>query len=342
MRPAVIIFLAIVVSSAVLVAQTTPSQPAQPPAQQPQVWLGQPAQAQSSLPPSQTVITIKGVCGGVMNEGAAPAGGACETQITREQFERLVAAVNSNNQPVTSEVRRSLGQGLGELLVWADAAIKAGVDKDPGYQDMMRIVRIRTLRDFYLRKLEEQARNVSPQDLQAYYDQNLSKYQEIKLQRVFIPGSSPGGPGDSTFYERARQIANTLQQRAAAGEDFTVLQKDAYGQLGIATATPNVDAGTRRPGMTMPDEEKQLFAMQPGQVSKVFTPTSGFVIYKVVSKQALPLDQVKDEVTRELYRSRVEAKIKEINAAAHPELNEEYFGPPGAPARPAPTLGPAR
>jgi hypothetical protein len=337
---------AVFLFSIALCGQQQPAQPA-PPSQQPapSVWIGQGApgaQPQSTVAPNQPVITIKGVCNGLLTDNAGVAG-ACETQITREQFEKLLAAVNSNNQPVTPEMRRTLGQGLAELLVWADAATKAGVEKEPAFQDMMRIVRVRTLRDFYLRKLEEQARNVSPQDVQNFYNQNIGRYQEMKLQRVLVPGSSPGGPGDTSLYQKAQQLATTLQQRAAAGEDLNVLQKDAYSQLGIVTPPPSVDMGVRRPGMLTPEQDKEVGGLEAGQVSKVFPVTSGFIIFKVVSKQAEPFDQVKERVTRDLIRSRLEARAKEVNGTAKPDLNEQYFGAAAAPASaPAPTLGPPR
>jgi parvulin-like peptidyl-prolyl isomerase len=348
MRRAAIAVVVLTILSAGVLAQQPPSQPSpqpaapQPPAQQqPSVWLGQPAQAQTSVPPNQPVITIKGICPGLLSDAPAP-GAACETQITREQFEKLVAAVNPSNQAITPEVRKQLGQGLAELLVWADAAIKAGIDKDPGFQDMMKVTRVRTLRDFYLRRLEEQARNVAPQDLQAFYNQNIARYQEIRLQRVFIPGSSPGGPGDTNFYQKAQALAATLQQRGAAGDDFAVLQKDAYSQLGITTTPPSVDAGVFRRGQVRPEEEKEITSLGAGQVSPVVTTTSGFVIYKVVSKTPQPLDSIKDLVTRDVVRSRLEAKAKDINATAKPELNDQYFGSAAPAPAPAPTLGPPR
>ena len=333
--------------NATLFAQHQPAPPRQQPATaSPQVWMGgnpTPGQNESSVPPSQPVITVKGVCGSTIGNSTPPAGGeACVTTVTREEFEKLVGAVNTNNQPLRPEVRRSLGLGLAELVVWADAATKAGIEKDPSYQETMKLVRVRTLHDMYLQRLQQQAGNASPQELQNYYNQNVAKYQELKLQRIFIPGNSPAGPGDSNFYTKAQQLAATLQERAAKGEDFGALQKEAYGTLGLASPPPSIEMGAIRKGMLRPEEEKEVSGLEVGQVTKVITETSGFLIFKVESKQAQPFDQVKDAVTRDMVRSKVDAKIKEVNAAAHADLDTQYFATaPPAPSA-APTLGPPR
>ncbi|HKE30922.1 MAG TPA: peptidylprolyl isomerase [Candidatus Angelobacter sp.] len=346
--------------------QPSPQQPAtQPPATQ-QPPAQQPAQPQTTSPPATTspsvskttatpapatdpgtsvaptepVITAKGVCPNRPVTKAAPgapkpAPAPCQTVVTKGQFEKLVNAVSPSNQNVPPAMRRNLAQAYVELLAYAQAAEKAGVDKDPKFIEVMRLVRMRTLADIYRRDMEEKYRTPPPNEIQAYYDQNVSKYEEIKLSRIFIPAKNPSAQDKDAWEKKAAQLSTELHDRAAKGEDLEKLQKEAYTTLGLTIAPPNTTVGTRRRGMMAPQEEQELFALKPGDVSKVEQEPAGYIIYKIESRQTLPVDQVKDEISRELYRQKIEAQIKAITATVRAEFNDQYFGSPASPASPA-------
>jgi hypothetical protein len=61
------------------------------------------------------------------------------------------------------------------------------------------------------------------------------------------------------------------------------------------------------------------------------------MIYRVDARQASPLESVKAEITQQIFRQKMEAKTKELNAPVQAEYDEKYFGPPVAPA---PSPGP--
>jgi hypothetical protein len=65
----------------------------------------------------------------------------------------------------------------------------------------------------------------------------------------------------------------------------------------------------------------------------------GFVIYKVESRQTLPLDKVKDEISREIFRRKVEEENARIKSSVHADYNEAYFGP-NAPSQTPPQSPP--
>ena len=290
----------------------------------------------TSVAPTEPVITAKGVCPNRPVTKAAPgapkpAPAPCQTVVTKGQFEKLVNAVSPSNQNVPPAMRRNLAQAYVELLAYAQAAEKAGVDKDPKFIEVMRLVRMRTLADIYRRDMEEKYRTPPPNEIQAYYDQNVSKYEEIKLSRIFIPAKNPSAQDKDAWEKKAAQLSTELHDRAAKGEDLEKLQKEAYTTLGLTIAPPNTTVGTRRRGMMAPQEEQELFALKPGDVSKVEQEPAGYIIYKLESRQTLPVDQVKDEIARELSRQKMDAQIKAITATVKAEFNDQYFGSP-APA----------
>src|SRR5437764_11499972 len=289
----------------------------------------------ASVAPSTPVLTLHGACSNPQASGAD-----CTAVVTKEQFDKMLDAVNPNHQPVLPQMRRNLAQTYVELTAFSQAAEKAGVANDPSFQEIMRLTRMKTLGDFYLRTFDEKNRNASAQEIEAYYNQNHGRYEEVKLARIFIPKNNPTGKEQPDFQKKAEEVANGIHARAAKGEDLEKLQQESYTLLGVTAPAPSTKAGTRRRGMMLPQEEQEVFALKPGELSKVEAEPTGFLIYKVISKQAAPLEQVKDEIGRELFRQKMDAEMKAVTASVHADFNEQYFGPPATPAAGAPGQAP--
>ena len=325
--------------------QTTPAPQTVPPPHAGRPATPAPAQPDTAatVAPAAPVITVHGVCNNTAPKRPAAAGarktatpaasasGPCETVITKAQFEKLLETVNPN---VPAGMRRNIAQAYVELMAFAQAAQKAGVENDPKFAEQLRLLRMQALVSIYRRNIEEKNRNPSPQEISGYYNQNLPKYEEIMLSRLFIPAKNTSSANKDDLEKKAAQVANDLHDRAAKGEDFEKLQKEAYTTLGLTIAPPNTSVGTRRRGMLTPAEEQELFALKPGDVSKVEQEPAGYVIYKVESRQTLPQEQMKDEISRELFRQKMEAQMKAINSSVKADFNNEYFGaaapPPSA------------
>ncbi len=301
---------------------------------------GAPPDTSSQVPASAPVITVNGICSTPATKTAAgaaakpvSASASCKTVVTKAAFDKLLKAANPTGQPIPPAMRRNLGQAYVTLLTFSEAAKKAGMEKDPDFLELMRVVRMQTLENFYRRKMEEKYRNPPAAEIQAYYNQNLPKYEEVKLSRIFVPAKNPASPGKDDWETKAKQVANDIHDRAAKGEDFEKLQKEAYTTLGLTIAPPSTSMGTRRRGMMAPNDEQELFALKPGDVSKLEQEPAGYIIYKVESKQTLPMEQVKDEISRELFRKKMDEQQKAVTAAVHADYNDQYFGPAGQPSR---------
>src|SRR5690348_4343190 len=88
----------------------------------------------AQVPATETVVTVHGLCptaGGTATKKSTSPSAGCTTKITKAQFDRLVQAINTNNQPLPANARRSIAQRYVELLAFANAAEKAGVQNDP-------------------------------------------------------------------------------------------------------------------------------------------------------------------------------------------------------------------
>src|SRR6476661_6589017 len=300
----------------------------------------------AELPPNTPVISIKGLCPAENNPAMSskvPSNADCSMTMTKQQFDNLVKAFNTNNQTVSQAQRRNLGQSYVDLLIFSEAAKAAGIENTPAFIEVMRVLRMKTLGDLYRNQLAEQYRNPSKQEIEDYYKANQDKYEGAKLSRIFIPTNDPDPQATAEkkaeYQKKAPQVADDIQARAAKGEDMSKLQKDAYTALAIAATPPTTDLGLARHGAFPPKIEQEVFSHKAGEVFRSDEAT-GHMIYRVDGKQTSPLETVKAEITQQIFRQKMEAKTKELNSAVHTEYDEKYFGPATAPMQLKPPVPP--
>ena len=296
--------------------------------------------------PDTAVITIKGLCSTTAAKAAVKTAGTsaaakpatCETVVTRKQLELLIEAVRPNLQPAQ---RRMLAQQYAELLIMANAASKAGLEKDPKVQEQVRLQKLQALASSYSRQVQQKEAEVPQADIEKYYKENATKYEQAKLQRIYVPvvTTEEGKPPDPAV---TKSLAEKLQQRAAAGEDFDKLQKEAFTAANNKGTPPSVDMGERRRSTLPAKQADAVFGLKAGEVSPPLEEASGFSIYKVVSKDQVPLDKVHDEIKATLGRERFRETIEQVRNSVKPTYNDAYFGSPSPPATTgAPSAAPA-
>ncbi len=297
----------------------------------------QPIQAAEPIAANAPVITIHGIC---------PAGqpivgeksDSCTLVLTRTQFDAMVSSINVSNQTYTMPALRSLATSYVTVLSLADAAEKAGVDKDPRFQEQMKVARARVLADAYRRYLQEKYSNPSADEIADYYKQNVSKFEQLKIDRILIPRVNPKRPQErrAEFEKKARELAAEIRERAAKGEDMNALQAEAYKSLGLDSQPPPTEMTANRKGVFLPAVEQEINALKPGEVTKVEFEPSGFNIYKLRSRTAVPLELAKTQIVQELSQQKIDAALKSATGSVHPDFNEQFFNPhpAGAPQVP--------
>jgi hypothetical protein len=330
--PAVFVILA---ACAAAHSQASPMRPGTPPAAQPQTAAAHP----EAVAANEAVVTVHGFC-----PDAPKAGAECVTVINKEQFEKILGAVNQANAAMPPQAIRNLAERYVQIMAFASQAEKLGLENDPRFLELMRVVRLNSLGEAYRRALDEKYRTPSDADVQAYYNQNITRFEQIKLSRVFIPRVNPKAPsgGLDDFAARAQKLADSLRERAAKGEDLDKLQQEAYATLGLNPPSLNTDIGARRrgSGMLAPNVENDVFALKTGEVSKVEPEPSGYQFYKLQAHDTVTLEQAKNEIAAIIRKTQIDAANKAVMDPIHTDLNETYFGPRSAAAPPLPPRGP--
>src|SRR5208282_3246216 len=307
--------------------------------------------------PDDTVITLKGFCADATQQGDA-----CKTVITRAQFEKLAEALQPGMSPA---IRRQLATAYTRMLRMSTAAEKRGLDKQPKFDEMMQFARMQILSQELGRALQEDSGKVSDSDIEDYYKKNEASYEQATLARIVIPRAKQIAPsaaapktdekaGEKTPVKAAAAQPPTEEQRKAAaeamtklaadfharavkGEDFDKLQKEAYAAAGLPGNPPNTKMERVR-AITLPANHHAAMDLKPGEVSEVISdPNSDHYIYKLVSKETLPLDTVKTEIRGAISSQRYRDSMQGFQGNV--DLNDAYFGPTRNPGMPMPPRG---
>jgi PPIC-type PPIASE domain len=323
---------------------------------------GSPGVGSPSIGPATAVITIPGLCDKPPLDKSKA--GTCKTVVTRAEFEQLVAAVAPTIAP---PARKQLATQYGMALVMVHKAHELGLDQGPKYQELMRVARIGVLTKELSQKLQEEAQKIPDTEIETYYKNNEASFQEVDLQRIFIPRSKQTAenkdkPADDAAAKDAakkeqqesedamKKLAEGLRGRAAAGEDLAKLQDEAIASSGFKGKPPTRLGKVRR--TSLPPDQGEVFNLKAGETSQLITTPNGYLVYKVADKDTLPLDHVRAEIVSTLQSQGMQDSMQAIQQSATPELNPKYFSdatadaPPGhapdatPPATKAPDSGP--
>jgi hypothetical protein len=310
----------------------------------------------SQVPATTPVITVQGLCTAPppgAHKGVVPGKSSaestpkadCKTVITRAQFERLADALNPD-MPRPTKVQ--LAEAYPRLLMFAQKARQMGLDKEARFQEMLKFATLQLLAQNLTRDLQKKAGEIPDSEVEKYYKDNPTKFQQLELLRIFVPkskqhvpvaGSTQPSKVDTAADEAAMKAeAEKVHTAAASGGDFQNLQKEAFETAGIKSQSPSVNLGkVTREGL--PTNHQKVFELQAGQVSELLDDPGGYYIYKVTSKEMVPLEKAKSEIHNFLQQQEFQKEMQGMIGSVKPELNQAYFGGgtgrPGAPNNPA-------
>lgn len=352
-------------------AQAVPATPARP-----QTEPASPDPS-AAVPPTAAVITVKGVCPAQPKAAAGAGTTAkptraaqstagksstadCKTVITKAEFEKLASHLAPN---ITPQMKKQLAGLLPQWIAMSNEAKKRGLDKTPQFEDRVKVLKMQILSQELRQKVQDDAGKIPPDEIEKYYKEHADSYQQINADRLFVPRTKQGEPEakqeadkDEKLSEEAQKakqaeekakaeedeqamskLADSLRGRAAAGEDFVKLQKEAFDAAGMKIESPTVNLPNIRRN-AVPPAQAAVFDLKAGEVSPVIKDAGGYYIYKVNNKSGIPLDEATNEIRSKLQNDRLRQKMDELTSSFKVETNEAYFGPPApnAGGRPGP------
>ena len=224
------------------------------------------------------------------------------------------------------------------FLVMTKKAEQMGLDKGARYEEQMKVARIQILTKELIKALQEETSQISDKDIQEYYRKNITKFETAEMDRIYIPKVPPPPAAPDTKLtdadrqqrshdseQRMKEEADSLCARAAAGEEFTKLQTEAYRAAGIQSPAPNTSIKISR--VSLPSYQASAFDLKPGEVSSVLTDPNGYVIYKLKTKTTLSLDQAREQIKATLRSQRTQEALDSVQDSVTSTFDESYFSP---------------
>lgn len=276
--------------------------------------------AAAELPPTAPVITIQGFCPGT--SAAEKKSPDCKTVITKAEFEKLIDTLNPKMPP---QARQSVANDYAKMLVFADDAKRRGLEDTPRFKELVKFITMQVAAQELVRSIQEQTKP-SPAEVEKYYHDNASKYEEVSLKRIFIPRNNPNAkPTDpKPTDEDLKKEGEKARAEIAAGADFDKVQKEIYDAKGYKTPPPPTTIPNWRKD-SVPPAQASLFELKQGDLSQVMVEPAGAYVYKVMEKKTIPLDTVKMEIESRLGNDQMRSKMEELTSSVRSELNEAYF-----------------
>jgi hypothetical protein len=285
----------------------------------------------SNVALNKPLITIAGLCDNPSAEKDTVS--KCKTIVTEAQFEKVIDAVQPT---MKAHARREFALNYADALVMAKKAEQMGLDGGAKYEEQMRLARIQILSQELKKAIQEKVSQVSDKDIKDYYDNNTVRFEKVEIDRIYVPKTQQSlsasdknlsGADRQRLSHESEQVmkqeADNLRARAVAGEEFTTLQADAYRVAGIKSAAPNTSMVIRR--SSLPPNQGVVMGLKAGEVSSVLEDPNGYDIYRVKTKDTLPLDQVREEVRATLFAQRMQDEMRAIQDSATTTLDESYF-----------------
>lgn len=254
-----------------------------------------------------------GACGGfgsAMTAHTDVVAKAAGKELKVEDAAQLLAA---NPQiPADAQVVRALAD------LWVDytlLATAAAEDSALSVLDMEKFVEEQREETTVMRYLEANVK-VDTTWTDAELDQKWATEgpgSEVRARHILLTTGGAGQPGtpEPTPQQRQqkRQLAEQIQRRAAAGEDFAALAREFTEEPGGKERGGDLDWFGR--GRMVPQFEEAAFKLQAGQVSPVVETPFGYHVIKVEERRQQPMGE-----NREAFRQQLQGSARQtaVNA----------------------------
>jgi peptidyl-prolyl cis-trans isomerase SurA len=165
-----------------------------------------------------------------------------------------------------------------------------------------------------VRLMSEEVRSkihVGEAEVKAYYEANYKQYSEEMFQARHIFFTIAQNAPESDVKQVTASAAAVLQE-LKSGKDFAALAQKYSNDA--TTAKDGGDLGTFKKGDMLPDIEKVLATMKPGEISGLVKTSAGIHIIKLEKKfvkSTKTFDEAKGEIEELLYKKKSEERFKQ-------------------------------
>ena len=247
--------------------------------------------------------------------------GLVEKKLADQKIKELNITVSDDDVRQAIEDVKKQNNMTQEALVTALAAQGLSFDQ---YQDQLR----EQLEKLKLVSMEVRSKiQVGETEMRDYYEAHRAKYSEddaFHARHIFFRVTEKSTPAE---IKKAMKTALTVLDEAKSGKDFIELAK-TYSEDPAARADGG-DMGRFKKGDMMPELERAITALKPGEISELVSTPLGIHIIKLEERipgKLKPFESVKAEIENEIYRKKSEERFsqwaKELRSKSSIEIKE--------------------
>jgi len=263
-----------------------------------------------------------------------------------KDFDDFLQANPRFQQQAQGPQRDEMKKQYGEFKVIADKARKDKLDQDDLTRLQLLFARSETLYGAYKTDLQKNADLVSDADVEAYYRDHPSDFDEIRVRHILVSTQPQPPSGDEDDADKgadkgkdkkkeepkaltkdeARKKAQGLLERARKGEDFAKLAQENSDDPGSKSKGGEYDFFGK--GRMVPEFEKAAFALKPGEISDLVETQFGIHIIKLEERRSAASPsadpKIKQQIVEKLKQEKLDDRVKQI-ADASPVVVPEDF-----------------
>ena len=202
-------------------------------------------------------------------------------ELLRDLIDRQLLLSKAKELDITGETE--LVKRLDEMrkqnnLPSMEALQKAAEDQGVSWEDFKQSIRNQIIAQDVIREEVGRHVNVTPSELQAYYNQHKQDFdqpEQVRLSEILIPTANPD---DASQVDAAKKKADDVYAKLQAGSNFADLAKSTSGG---PTAAQGGELGDYKRGVLPKIFDDQTFGLKAGQFTSPIRTKQGFVILQV-------------------------------------------------------------
>ena len=184
--------------------------------------LGKPVSTKTEVPPDTPVVTLEGIC----DHSQVPGTKDCKTVITRAQMDSIIDLLAPGTP---QDGRPQFAIKYARLLAASGVARREHLEKNPGVADeleaQLKLARMQVLANTLYHQMQEQAENVPASEIQKYYMDHRTNFDQGEVWRLYVPRSIAGTSGQPLDASAIKAKADELRERASDVYCFEIAVK---------------------------------------------------------------------------------------------------------------------
>jgi peptidyl-prolyl cis-trans isomerase C len=238
-------------------------------------------------------------------------------KVTAADVEALISDLSPQQRQVLKAAgKRLLADEIVKMKLLSQEAQKRGLQNSPKIKRQLELVRDQILASSVTTDLQRQ-----------HFEQNKDQFNKVHARHILVrmAGSrAPVRPGQKELSDdEAKAKAVDLKKQLAGGADFAELARKESDDT--VSGAQGGDLGEFGHGQMVPEFDKVVFSMKPGDVSDPVKTQFGYHLIQV--QDVLGFESSQREVAAQTDKQ-VQQLMDDLKKNTKIDVDESFFGPP--------------